>query len=622
MTDARSWLLSAALLVVGCTDPGGAGAEPDPGPTRAQESDARPPVDAAPDASAPDEGADPCLEASGIAPGLLGQTDREGRLALYDPASGGYFVALVRDATDAPLPDARVAVAVGPRQWTALVSADGRAAVAAVGERGPAAVGVDAATQLLDGIGAVEGRAAVERSPECLEGAWTVELHARLLRAEVAAARLVKAQWDGRCPGAEWGPACAVLEGLAGRLTPGGPGGLLLGGDTAPTFGAERGLRGLDVDWEGTRDASCRGRLGHGLVSWLPEAESGPVADRLLDVYQRLQVLLIRLSREVPGDQEAAADEVGALLAAFARVAWMARSRAVDVHPEDRGEAFFAGSAFLAAVEAVRGYARGRALGVELEAPYHDLLLGDAPSVDGLGWRASEGPASSWGLGDGAACGVLAVVDLKASAGRSIGVARAVGHMLELLAAGAAEAEATFWPDTPDGVAPDAAVDAGTPEPDAAPEGPPCPDDEAEPNETWEALGEARRPPGGAVLEGLTLPPGDEDWFVFEAEHLHRVFVELSADDAGCGAPGPVVCVDMWLYTWGMAQGIIPGGPEHLLGGPACGDLRDRVAYREHPAVARRAQNEPWIAVLVRVYRDDDSPNHAAYTLELTEDAL
>ena len=145
--------------------------------------------------------------------------------------------------------------------------------------------------------------------------------------------------------------------------------------------------------------------------------------------------------------------------------------------------------------------------------------------------------------------------------------------------------------------------------------GPECAADPEEPNYAWPPLVRNRRARGGAELAGLTLLPGDEDWFVFEVENLSlNVHAEVRPGDH-CAGWDERVCVDLWLYGWAADEDLIDG-PDHLRG-PVCGRVSSSPDSGA-PFGVQSLAGEPWIAVLVHVYRDGAGDRPVAYELSFT----
>lgn len=588
--------------------------------------------DVAADATVADAADDACLRANGITSGRAATTDDGGAAALFDPASGTYVTVSARGADDQPLAGAAVRLAVGAEAFAVLVRAPGQLPtyVQARREAGAVAFGVDAQTQLHDGVEAAQGRAPAAEVPGCLSADLVVEVHSRHLPVTAGVARLVAAPWqDDRCQSDEWAPTCAALEGLEARINPGAPAGLVLRGDDGATFGALAGLGALEADWPRLRSDTCGDALDTALVGWVVPDEAEALLSRFRLVGQRLQLLLIRLSREPPPEAQAAGAAVADLLAPFAQVAWLVRLGGVDLHPTDDGWRFVERNALLGAAAAVKQYAQGRGLGLDFDAPYDGLLLrGDAPELDGLGYRVTEP--------DAVGCARAAVTDLTTRSGASVAVSVAIRRMLDVLDAGLREIEVGHWPPQPDvGPAPDAGIpdaaavpDAGPPpdgavpdaavvEPDAfVPMGGPCEDDALEPNPDWRPLVAGRNPPGGANLVDLTLPPGDADWHVFDIGNFSlNVQARLEASDHCAADPGIRVCMDLWQWGWTNEEGLLDDEPFHQRG-PFCGPVRAALDSGRFGMAG--LAGEPWISVLVHIYREDDSPNAAAYRLSFT----
>jgi len=562
----------------------------------------------------PADGAAPgCLADHGIVAGRRAETGPEGRAALYDAASETYLSLVAVDAAGMPLVEATVHLVTDGTVFTALVTAPGRlpTLVNAVGAP-RLAFGLDAQVQLHEGVAAVEGRAPTVVAPDCLRPGMVLELHSRHLPVNRGVARLLVSPWlDQRCPGDGWEASCAVVEGLAERLGDELPVGLAVRTE-APELGGLQGLGSLDADWSALRAASCAEALGASLVRW---AESEALLARLRVVAQRTELLLVRLSRDAPGAVAGASDELASLLVPLARIAWLLRTGGIDLHPESTGQRFLARNAFLGAVEAVKAYADGIPHGLAFDAPYEALLLGgEVPPIDGLAFRLSRES------GLGVDCAMAVVTDL--DAGLTITVDTAVLRMLDVLEAGLSHIE-RHWPDPGDaGPSPDAQIDAGPP-PDAGPPapdafvpmGPECLADADEPNDEWPPLVEGRHPVGGVELDELTLLPDDEDWYIYEIENPSLdVRVRLDASDHCGGHPGVRVCVELWKWSWVMDQGL-EEGPERLRR-PICGPVADGLDTGRFGADG--LANQPWIAVLVHVYREDERRSPAAYQLVLS----
>lgn len=637
MRPTRLSCLLAALLC-SCSD----GSTPNGGPRAGEEDVPRrviptdldgPPQDvpaADGGAGAADGTVAACLAANGITAGRRAQTDAQGRAALYDRATSAYVVLVALDAADRPLAGADLQLAVGAETWTAMVTAERQMPTLVNAARGPdpMAFGLDAKAQLHGGVAAAEGRTPTVSPPDCLEPSLTIELHSRHIPVARGVARLVTAPWiDERCDSAEWAPSCAPLEGFEARIDADATPGLVVRADANAVLGDLRGLAGLEDDWGALRAASCADALGAALVSWVEPGVAAALLARFRVVGQRLQLLLLRLSRDPPPDPASAGVAVADALAPLAQVAWLLRFGGLDVHAPGRGDAFARRNALVGAADAVKAYTAGLDLGLDLDAPYDWLLLdGEPKPIDGLAFRLSDRP----GLGDGVDCSYAVVTDLTARPGPTIAVATAIAHMLDVLDAGATLIERSHWPVPPDvgppdaGPPPDAGMDppdGGVDPPDMAapapdmfvPMGPECVADDEEPNPDWMPLVARRHPPGGGNLQNLTLMPGDDDWYVFETGNFSvNVRATVAPSDHCAGDRDQRICLDLWQWGWVYEEALLDGGPDHLRG-PFCGPASQMLASGQFGI--RGLLGEPWIAILVHVYREDDGPNPAAYQL-------
>ncbi len=651
------WVALVALAV-GCDDGGGAGAPDVPvrGPTDAGGLDAGPGGDQRPgdgggaDAEpTPDAGASltACLAGH---PDLVevvdgaarAATDDEGLAWFVSPDAAAAWRVAVVDAAGAPLVGAHLGLAVGARSWTLVIDPAGQAPTAWTGALAAARVRLDAAAQAVGGVGEGDSEAGgALDGPACLAGARGVAVDSRHVPVGDALTARVARNWQGgpcaQDP-ASWAETCAAVDAMPAAFPASAGAALALRPARPATYGAAVAAFALD---DPALDG-CAAPLGRALVTWLPPGVEHPHRRRFGDLRIAYDALLRRLAGDPPPDGAAAAADVVRAYAALALVGGLVGADAVDaVEPAAGG---LGRGSFAGAAEAVHAFAEAAGLAAErtLPAPYDALLLrGGALDVESVGLRPAAQSAEAMGLGDAlAGCTVPAIATLEGPAA-TYDVEIAVGHMLDLLEAGLAPLEAR-WP-PPDAGPPDAAppVDAGVPDaavrldaappvdaaapidaappPDAAPDAAPAPDlgprgpceaDPHEPDDRWQTVvvDGRRHPQNQRVIEGLTLTPGDEDWFSFETPLIALGLTARVEADPHCDGPSERVCVELQYYSWVFE--LLDDPPEPL-GVPVCGDLRDGIQPPGHNRGA--LTGEPWIGGLLRVYREGDPQTTVPY---------
>ncbi len=592
---------------------------------------------------------DLCLDENGVTPVIGGRALAQTATArFWDAASRGYFEVHLSDEDGAELPVAAVALVLGAGEWSVLARGAQHAPTFAFGDQSDQGLQVSALAQL-GGAGAREEIAAIASAPDCLSPNYVVELRSVHIHAAEAIARSAIGPWlEGPCQEGGSPTACAIVEEVRALSAP-WPQGIVA---PTTTYGAPGQASDLVGDLESATQQSCDG-LGGLLLGWLAAAEPHPLQVRGQAVLRRFEAALGRLESDAPEDPEAASAQLRGGLSALARVQWMLRSGSVDIYGPSAAR-FNAANSFMAAAGAVKTYARGKGIVLDFEAPYRGLLIdGSTPNPTGLAYRASQRTASQLGLGDGLDCALLVASELSLAQGPGIDVETGIERMLDVLEAGAHIIETEVWPGVVDGgldagppkdlglldaavdmgvepdaavepdvavepddaVEPDAAVDAG-PEPDQGPVDP-CGADEHEPNEDWRPLAadNARRPLGGASL-AATLPPGDEDYYVFNVNLVNfNVGASLSGRPA-CGDVNQELCLELYFYSWINAEGLLDDDLVDFAG-PACGDLAQGINWVGPRAIGGVA-GEAWASIVARVYRRDGGEVPAAYQLDFT----
>jgi hypothetical protein len=338
-----------------------------------------------------------------------------------------------------------------------------------------------------------------------------------------------------------------------------------------------------------------------------------------------------RLTGGAPGERPVADDRRVRLHALASALVPLIRPNAVEAHGVD--STFFEHSGLL--VAATYGQALGRAGDLPrdfgFDAPWQGWLIeGTSPAFDGLGlaWQRER---ARQGFGPSATGCDLVVVERLLATGEGIEVrsAEALDYLLRLLEAGldAADAEAAPLPPDmaprldagppPEDAAPPEA-DAAPPEPDAFVELPPCGPDVQEPNNGWRAVvGDGERYPRNMRRLGeLTLMPGDEDWYAFEAGLINPMLGADLGPDRHCDAPpGGRLCIQTYFYSWVNYEQLLEDELTPLQG-PVCGPVDD-VVRTMRQGIGGLA-GEPWTSIVVHVTHDGAGASPVPYHIDVS----
>ena len=117
-------------------------------------------------------------------------------------------------------------------------------------------------------------------------------------------------------------------------------------------------------------------------------------------------------------------------------------------------------------------------------------------------------------------------------------------------------------------------------------------------------------------LEDLTLMPGDEDWYAFEAGLINPMLGADLGPDRHCDAPpGGRLCIQTYFYSWVNYEGLLDDALTPLEG-PVCG-LVDDVVRTMRQGIGGLA-GEPWTSIVVHVTHDGAGASPVPYRVDVS----